>query len=539
MEPRTPTPQRTPRLSRLLRGRGASLVIALVTLSLPAFGADGAVLHEYVPYDPSTDGDLGAVTIEGGFAAELDTRSGKVSAPDVGRPIGERTPKYGAKSSVPDAAYVPDRDTKRPDTLTYDDPFRPTVAPFKRLVAFDAVESDYRLVVRDARAAPVDLAHEDDPPGSIDSFYADVAVELIPGDKIRIPTPIAGARIKKAHLSAGSMAYHFERDGAENLFLVAAGSGSARLILELATPRDAFAGETSAYDWHELRKDLLPPLPSNVQSAADGVAKELGIDKTRRPSVAIRELVTFFRSFKESPDPPPSSGDIYLDLVHSKKGVCRHRAFAFMVTALGLGIPARFVGNEAHAWVEVHDGFLWRRIDLGGAGRVLDDKTEKPEKPQPRHDPPSDPYVWPSGATKGSDLLPPTTGPSTTPTTSPTGTSATSPSSAPPSSAPPSKVTLDLGGSTGTDPVEIQRQKTLTVKGHLTSSDGTPCKRVRVEIVLQKSGGGAERGAGVLATDDAGNYDGTVTVPSDLPLGDYSVVAKTPGAGACGQGASE
>ena len=44
-----------------------------------------------------------------------------------------------------------------------------------------------------------------------------------------------------------------------------------------------------------------------------------------------------------------------VDLALSQKGVCRHRAFAFLVTALGLGIPARMVINEAHAWVEVLD----------------------------------------------------------------------------------------------------------------------------------------------------------------------------------------
>lgn len=534
----TPKPSAAPASPRPRRPSRVALVLAVLAIALPAFGADGAILHEYVPYDPTTDGDLGAVTIEGGFAAELDTRSGKITAPDVGRPVGEKTPKYGPKSAVPETAFVPDRDTKRPDTLPYDDPFRPSVSPFKRLVAFDAVESDYKLIVRDPRAIAVDLAHEDDPAGSIDSFYADMAVDLVAGDRIRIPTPIAGARIKKAHLSAGTMSFHFERDGAENLFLVAAGSGSSRLVMELATPRDAFAGETSAYDWSELRTDLLPTLPSNVRLAADGVAKELGIDKTRRPSAAIRELVQYFRAFKESSDPPASTGDIYLDLVHSKKGVCRHRAFAFMVTALGLGIPARFVGNEAHAWVEVHDGFVWRRIDLGGAGRVLDDKTEKPDKPQPHHDPPADPYTWPSGSTKGSDLIPPTAGPGPSPSPGPTASPTTTSSSAPASSAPPSKVTLNLGA-TSSDPIEIHRQKTLAAKGHLAASDGTPCKRVRVEIVMQRTGGGAERVAGVLATDDAGDYDGTVTIPSDLPLGDYSVVAKTPGAGTCGQGASE
>ncbi len=514
------------------------LLLAAVAIAAPSLAADGVILHEYVPYDPTTDGDLGAVTMEGGFAAELETRSGKITAPDAGRPIGPKTPKYGSKPAFPGAAYLPDLDTKRPDTLPYDDPFRPSIAPFKRLVAFDAVEPDYRLVVRDPRAVTVDLAREADPTGAVDTFYADLAVDLVAGDRIRVPTPIAGSRIKRAYLSASSLAFHFERDGAENLFVVGAGSGPARLVMELAAPRDSFAGATSAYDWHELRADLLPPLPANVRAAADGVAKELGIDKTRRPSVAIRQLVDYFRGFKESDDPPASSGDVYLDLVHSKKGVCRHRAFAFMVTALGLGIPTRFVGNEAHAWVEVHDGYLWRRIDLGGAGRVLDDKSEKPGKPQPRYEPPADPYEWPAGATKGSDLVPPTTSPPTTPTSSPTTAPTLSPSSAPPSSAPPSKVTLSLVGATG-DPVEVQRQKTLHAKGHLSASDGAPCKRVRVEIVLARSGGGAERVVGVLATDDAGDYDGTVTIPSDLPLGDYAIVAKTPGAGGCGQGASE
>ena len=36
-----------------------------------------------------------------------------------------------------------------------------------------------------------------------------------------------------------------------------------------------------------------------------------------------------------------------VDLALSKKGVCRHRAYAFTITAQGLGIPARMVMNEA------------------------------------------------------------------------------------------------------------------------------------------------------------------------------------------------
>jgi len=520
--------------------RGGLFVLAALAVALPAF-ADGPILHEYVPYDPATDSDLGAVTIEGGFAAELQTRSGKVTAPDAGRPITPKTPLYTTKPAVPDEAYNPDRDTRRVDNLPYDDPFRPSLSPFKRLVALDAVDSDYKLKLRSKKHKTIDIAKEEMPKEPVDPFYVDLALELRAGEPIRIPNAIGGTAVKKAHI-APPVGFHLERDEAENLFIVAEGGGSARLVLELAAPRDAFAGETSVLDWSDMKSDLMPTLPSNVQKAADTIAKELGIDKsTMRPNEAIRKMVAYFRDFKESEDPPPTTSDIYLDIARAKKGVCRHRAFAMMITALGLGIPARFVHNEAHAWVEVHDGYLWRRVDLGGAGRVLDDKTEKPDKPQPHHDPPPDPYAWPAGATKGSDLVPPsrTPGPSSTGTTpSPSTPPTPTGSSTPPSTAPPSKVTLVIPASTTSDPFEVNRSKTLSVKGKILASDGSNCKIVRVEILL-KSSKGVEKIAGVLTTDADGNYDGKVTIPTDIPLDDYTVVAHTPGDKICGQGNSE
>ena len=92
-----------------------------------------------------------------------------------------------------------------------------------------------------------------------------------------------------------------------------------------------------------------------------------------RPSLTSVALISSCRA--DSDEPPRGHNDIYLDLALSQKGVCRHRAFAFLVTALSLGIPTRMVVNEAHAWVEVLDPGvappLWRRVDLGGAGRAL------------------------------------------------------------------------------------------------------------------------------------------------------------------------
>src|SRR5205085_2596405 len=104
-----------------------------------------------------------------------------------------------------------------------------------------------------------------------------------------------------------------------------------------------------------------------------------------RPREAVTKMVEYFRAFTPSTEAPNENGDVYLDLALSKKGVCRHRAFAFLVTALYLGIPARLVHNEAHAWVGVRDDRLWHRIDLGGAALDLQDQ-ERLDRPP--HQPP-------------------------------------------------------------------------------------------------------------------------------------------------------
>jgi len=98
----------------------------------------------------------------------------------------------------------------------------------------------------------------------------------------------------------------------------------------------------------------------------------LGIDADMDLGVAFNKLVGYFRDFTAKPL-PRSTGDIYRDLCDSQKGVCRHRAFAFMITANAIGIPTRFIENEAHAFVEVwFPGRGWQRIDLGGAALRMD-----------------------------------------------------------------------------------------------------------------------------------------------------------------------
>jgi hypothetical protein len=229
----------------------------------------------------------------------------------------------------------------------------------------------------------------------------------------------------------------------------------------------------------------------------------------------------------------------------SKKGVCRHRAYAFMVTATALGLRSRVVMNEAHAWVEVWDGVLWKRIDLGGAGTVLD---ESPHPEEPRYAPPPDPFDWPAGAKRGEDLGRTGSGSSSgnargggngggagtggarapaTPKPAPTSAAA----DAPPDTRPFSVVTLASSSSSAA------RGQPVGVSGTV-AAEGLPCGHTVVVISVREGQTGAVYPLGSLATRAAGTYAGSVVVPGTVDVGDYELFASTAGDVRCGPGDS-
>lgn len=315
------------------------------------------------------------------------------------------------------------------------------------------------------------------------------------------------------------------------------------------------------------------PLPDNVARDAEEVRAAVGVSRQQRPREAIARLVQYFRGFADSDDPPHGRGNVYLDLALSKKGVCRHRAFAFLITAQSLGLPTRMVLNEAHAWVEVHDGVLWRRIDLGGAGHMANPASSAlPERAAYR--PPPDSFAWPQNAERGDDMvtdararagMPGADGAaaasnatgsngdadapsaSTARSAADAGSASAAPSagSQPSSSVggderPASVVTLAVG-----DP-NAHRGAPMHVRGGV-DAEGEACPRVAVEIRLREACTPGARGCagasrmvllGTVATGEDGRFTGGVVVPGSTPLGDYDVVARTPGDARCGQGAS-
>ena len=76
------------------------------------------------------------------------------------------------------------------------------------------------------------------------------------------------------------------------------------------------------------------------------------------------------------------------------------------------------------------------------------------------------------------------------------------------------------------------RGGTLQVSGKVEAA-GEVCQSSRVDVSL-RDGAGVETWLGAFPTDANGQIDGRVTVPFDIDVGDYKVVARTPGAGRCG-----
>ena len=518
------------------------LPVALCSVAIAA-QAEGPILHEYIEPNPAEDVELSATTQDGAMPAALETESGVVPAPQSGdhKPKAEHAYGGNATPDSIDASFRVDRDTTRPDSVSYDEPFIPAVAPFKRLYAYDAVDESFELTVFDKSLTRLEVSGKPGP--ADDQFYADLFVDLAPGLPVRIPSVAPGARALVARTDPETP-FVLQRDRADNWFMTGDARRRVRLIMQLAAPRSALGSDMADATWGELLAKL-PSLPPAVRSAALDVAREIGVSQRQSPRQVTATLVAYFRSFGPSEATPKASrgAALYQELALSRKGVCRHRAYAFAVTALGLGLPTRMVRNEAHAWVEVYDGVRFHRIDLGGAaGRMELD----PRASDHLYRPPPDAFNWPAGSESGQGMLEgalegggkggagaPKPAPSALPTASPAGSANVGPSRVPGIQAalagddrPRATVEIKLATTSS------QRGSGIQISGRVEAS-GEPCTFSRVDVSLRDSTG-VETWLGAFPTDGNGDFEGRVTVPFDIDVGDYKVIARTPGTGRCG-----
>lgn len=521
------------------------LALGLGLVAAPLLAAP--MLHEHFEPNPSEDLRLGATTPSGKMPAAIQTKSGVIAAPEEAqssRPDAGPALYGGPRTqSSADANYYIDRVTTRPESVDYDEPFRPSILPFKRLYAFDKIQEDLAFGVASEELVHVSVGGLAD--ASEDAFFADFEVDLVADVPVRIPSVGPGARIRALHVDP-SLRVEVLEDGAENWFARSERGGRVRMVMQLSIERNVFGSQFRPVSWGAL-KPYLSSLPAQVVPVAAEVAAHIGVRRSDSPAGVLQGLVRYFRQFRASAELPTASGslELYRELSFSKKGVCRHRAYAFAITALAMGLPTRLVHNEAHAWVEVYDTEIWHRIDLGGASSHINQTRQDPLAP--RHRAPNDPHSWPSESRPAASSQRPRTPPSepradlnsekekpgapgetSNPAASWPGATASSSEPSTPgtnSTRPgereaPAEVELMLGQA------RLLRGHPLPVSGKAQRA-GTPCRLARVDIYIAE--GDSWTSIGSLATDREGHFNGQVTLPQVTPVGPLRISARVAG----------
>ncbi len=517
----------------------------------------GPVLHEYVAPPGSSGSSASAAnkpkTLGGDPQAGKNpwgvrSRDKILPEPRKDQKPAPAEPVMGTNDFAADrdTSANPDYATGADSTLHYVEVFNPAVVPFKRMSALDAVDDNYMLRVYDQQLAELPVGGKST--SDRDLFWASLMVQLRPGEDVPIPSTAPDMRIMSYEVDP-PVELIFSKDGADNYF-VRSNDSNARGVFRLvflsdapatyfaaAVPRGYTIADASA-------SGLVRPVPPRVQRAAQIVLEKIGVTSKTPLDVALDRLVEYFRRF-EAGEAPPRTEDIYLDLALSRRGVCRHRAFAFVVTANALGIPARYVTNEAHAFAEVKVPEIgWIRVDLGGAALNLDvanagDKQMyRPRNTDPFPKPPeyADNYTQLRGDIKGlsKDQINQVRDPGAGNGRDPGSTDPVSPSPgvglpAPPPAAYqgklPTHVVVD--GVSG----DAYRGESVRVGGQLTSENGTPLANVPVNVYLAPAGRGGDgaRLLGETVTDASGRFEADIDLPHDLALGRHEVYASTPG----------
>ncbi len=510
----------------------------------------GPTVHEYVPDLAADEGTL--LVSSGGAQPEAIVYQGEVlPAPEGGdlredeQPMraspgdGERTEEPGRRSP----SFRPDRVTELQGTVGYFVVFTPSIAPFKRVTAYDTVSiaddgTPVLVIGQSARERVEVLGADVDPPSdrAFDRFWGSVVLDFSEGRVVPLPSVAPEARILTLRTEP-STALRIEKDPADNFYAAAVGDtrGQVRVVFLTDAPRDYFGGPLP-----RARVDALAshvhPLPASVQRDAETFAAELGLSRASTFADALTTLVDHFRAFEESATPPTDTGNIYLDLARGMRGICRHRGYAFVITAQALGMHARFVQNEAHAWAEVElPGGGWLRVDLGGAATGLEahgNEDRPPYSPNvtdslPRPEAYERAYEAARAAARtrgaGGTRAGPLSEPGDDPDTSAPleGAHGVAPVSS--SQAEPLELALDRRA------FEVFRGRELEVTGVARAGTGDAASGLRIETLLRAPRGGAAWLLGVTVTGESGAFRGVFGVPPDLPVGDYRLVVRTPG----------
>jgi hypothetical protein len=535
-----------------------ALTLVALWVSLLA-RADEPVLHEFVlDVDPDEairtlaqgEASPAAIVYDGEVLAAPKPAAAETAPPMVATPGDGRLAEQPGQRSP---TFRPDRLTQLEAALDYYEAFNPSIAPFKRITGLDAtvLDADGRTPVLGIgdprrRSVPVegaDSAAPDRRPR--DRFWGEATLDFSKGRALPLPSVSPESRILSLRTEP-AIDLAIERDHADGFFAVARGSlpDQPVFVAFLTDAPRTYFGTTLPHAPVAVLAAHVPPLDAGIRARGLLFAAELGIGPRSDLAAALSALTAHFRAFEESSAPPPDTGDIYLDLARAKKGICRHRAYAFVVTAHALGIPARFMQNEAHSWVEVElprVGFM--RIDLGGAAHGLtahganDRPTYQPAEPDPLPRPGVYEESYSLLRQNATGVRKPDIGQLQGRWVSPAADEAAAeaqgqasfmggPSAAAPrdtSGRAPLFIALDNRFTSAL------RGADVPISGHVHDAAGAGVAGLRIEVSLASEGRRERLLLGVTVSGAKGAFSARFGLPPDLVPGDYRLVVVTPG----------
>ena len=474
--------------------------------------------------------------------------------PSDGEPSVSGTPEAGLRPKDPNIrgpAFRPDRLVDLVRVGPGGDVFDPSIAPFERMVALDTVLLDSDgvtpvLVLSEGPLVPVEVggpARASGPSGPRTRFWGSARFDFTRQARLPLPTPAPGTRLLQVRADP-DVPLRFLRDVADNYYVEAPGTRHAvRILYEVEAPVRYFGGELPGVRLDELPYDP-PPLPSEVRTRALRAAARIGVGPTDRADVALSRMAAYFRAFDDSGS-PPTGADVLLAFVEGRRGVCRHRAYAFVVLAQALGLRARFVHNTVHAWTEVLlPGDRWLRVDLGGALVGRPSPSGRPARPPdpgrsvdwgpPYRPPVDDPLPAPPPYRAALERLEALRAPPVAP-----HSVAPEPEQdrAPPPSEDAPGASLEVPASAGgRQPVRLLvetptgplvRGRPFELRGRIEDARGGAVGSYRVEAWLV--GADTRRRIGLALSDAQGAFRMSGRVPADLPVGIFRLHVVGPG----------
>ena len=245
--------------------------------------------------------------------------------------------------------------------------FDPPVGSWKRVQVLDDIRwknGEFVFQTAGSPLKPIE-ASTNDPQKK--HFHAKYILELQAGRPAPIPTPAAETEWI-TYQSEPDATLTFYKDASDNYYIQSDRSRHFEIHAFFQTPTDLNPYQSPI--GLKPNGSGLPGIPA--QQIAEVISKSPAAQLIRK-SEPIPWLLRYFREFMpgDLSRNPVSHIDTLKLILNEKKGICRHRAFAFALLARHLGYRVRIVMNEVHAFIEMERDGHWFPLELGGAASSI------------------------------------------------------------------------------------------------------------------------------------------------------------------------